>query len=169
MPQTPDPAAVLINQMVRRGVTAMEGLAQTLHDNAGAYISNLAVDSTGPGGVLLDFDIRWTSRASLSRAGADGISIYDAVDKQLGLKLELKTVRSPSSSSTARNEKPSDNPPGITTSLPPPPPAEFEVADIKPSMPDTPTSGNILPGGRLDLKGFNLRLQSSGRVEYQQR
>ena len=156
VPQTPDPAAVPINQMACRGVT-MEGLAQTLHDNAGAYISNPVVDSTGLKGAW-DFDIRWTSRALLSRAGADGISIYDAVDKQLGLKLELKTAPTSVIVVDGANEKPSDNPPGITTSLPPPPPAEFEVADIKPSMPDTPTSGNILPGGRLDLKGFNLRL-----------
>jgi uncharacterized protein (TIGR03435 family) len=34
-------------------------------------------------------------RGQLAAAGADGISIFDAVDKQLGLKLEASKVAIP--------------------------------------------------------------------------
>ena len=67
------------------------------------------------------------------RAGADGISIFDAVDKQLGLKLEAQKLAVPVIVVDGVNETPTPNPPGVTTSLPPP--AEFEV----PSKPGTET------------------------------
>jgi uncharacterized protein (TIGR03435 family) len=56
------------------------------------------------------------------------------------------------------NQKPTDDPSGLAQSLPPPPPAEFEVADIKPSMPGTNVNGRLQPGGRLDLQGFTLKM-----------
>jgi uncharacterized protein (TIGR03435 family) len=40
-----------------------------------------------------DFNIKWTRRALLQTAGSDGITIFDAVDKQLGLKLESQNAR----------------------------------------------------------------------------
>ena len=93
------------------------------------------VDSTGLKGSW-DFDIKWTGRGQLAAAGADGISIFDAVDKQLGLKLELQKVPMPVIVVDSVNEKPTDNPPGAATSLPPTP-TEFEVAVVKPSTPDS--------------------------------
>ncbi len=155
VPQTPQPDAIPINVISCRGVT-MESFAQVLRGVAGAYISDPVNDSTGLKGAW-DFDLKWTSRALLARAGSDGITIYDAVDKQLGLKLEPQKAPTPVIVVDGVNEKPTANQPDIATTLPPPPPTEFEVADIKPSMPDARPNGRILPGGRLDLAGLPLR------------
>jgi len=115
------------------------------------------VDQTGLKGNW-DFDITWTGKALLTAAGADGISIFDAVDKQLGLKLEASKVALPVIVVVSVNQKPSDNPPEVITKLPPPPPGEFEVADIKPSKPDENMNGRLQPGGRLDLQAFPLKV-----------
>ena len=93
----------------------------------------------------------------LAQAGSDGISIFDAVDKQLGLKLESRQVATPVLVVDSVNQKPTDNPSGIAQNLPPPPPAEFDVADIKLSM-DTMPMGRLQPGGRLDPQGFTLKM-----------
>jgi uncharacterized protein (TIGR03435 family) len=154
--QNPDPGAVPYNVVQCRSIS-METFAQTVHDMANGYLNNPVVDSTGLKGNW-DFDLKWTSRGLLARAGADAITIYDAVDKQLGLKLEPQKIPLQVIVVDSVNEKPSDNPPEVITSLAPPPPAEFEVADIKPSMPNAPVNGRILPGGRLDLQGFTLKL-----------
>jgi len=87
---------------------------------------------------------------------AEGISIFDAMDKQLGLKLDAQKAPMPVILVDSVNEKPTDNPPGITASLPAPPPAEFEVAVIKPSLPDAQLNGNIA-GGQVSLQGTTLQ------------
>lgn len=134
-----------------------EGIAQFLHQAAGGYLTSPVVDSTGLKGSW-DFDIKWTGRGALAQAGADGISIFDAVDKQLGLKLELQKVPVPVLAVDSVNEKPTDNPPGLASFLPPAPPPEFEVAVIKPSPPDATIGGRILPSGQVNLQGFTLKL-----------
>jgi uncharacterized protein (TIGR03435 family) len=90
------------------------------------------VDSTGLKGGY-DFDIEWTYQIPKD---ADGTTIFTAVDKQLGLKLEQKTAPLPVVVVASISDKPTPNPPGLEKILPPPPPAEFEVAVIKPSNPD---------------------------------
>jgi len=124
---------------------------------AGAYMTNPVVDSTGLKGSW-DFDLKWTGRAQLGQAGSDGISIFDAVDKQLGLKLEAQKVPSPVLIVDSVNQKPTDNPPGVTQSLPPAPPAEFEVAVIKPSAADGQLMFRVLPSGQVDLQGVPLKM-----------
>src|SRR5262249_40069675 len=69
------------------GMTAAE-IADALHNMAGGYLRQPVIDSTELKGTY-DFDLKWTSRGALAAAGADGISIFDAAEKQLGLKLEL--------------------------------------------------------------------------------
>ncbi len=58
------------------------------------------MDETNLAGAW-DFTIKWTSRNQLEKQGADGISIFAAVEKQLGLKLELKPLLASSSRSQA--------------------------------------------------------------------
>ena len=79
-----------------------EAFAKELSNMAGAYITTAVVDSTGLSGKY-DFDLKWTARALLALAGSDAITIYDAVDKQLGLKLQAQKLPSSSlSNATTR-------------------------------------------------------------------
>ncbi len=134
----------------------MESFAGILLTKAGAYLSGDLVDLTGLNGAW-DFELRWTPKALLARAGADGISLTSALDRQLGLKLEARDVPSAVIVVDSVAERPSPNPSGVAETLPAPPPAEFDVADIKISPPDSPTVGRLQPGGRIDLQGMTMK------------
>jgi uncharacterized protein (TIGR03435 family) len=142
-----------------RNVT-MEAFASELRRFANGYVTNSVVDSTGLKGSW-DFDLKWTPKALLPLAGSDGVTLFDAVDKQLGLKLEEQKLPLPVIVVDQVNRTPTGNPPDVEATLPALPPAEFEVADIKPAMPDErPRAGGaigFLPGGRVNLPGFPLR------------
>src|ERR1700733_13220494 len=102
------------------------------------------------------------SRAYAYLTGTEGISLADAIDRQLGLKLEERKVSMPVVIIDQVNQRPTDNPPDLEVRLPRLPRAEFEVADIKPSNPDVfppfPPGGiGFLPGGRVNLPRFPLR------------
>jgi uncharacterized protein (TIGR03435 family) len=134
----------------------MEEFAGILHDFAGGYLASPVVDSTGLKGSY-DFDFKWTGRGQLAAAGDDGISIFDAVDKQLGLKLELQKTPMPVLVVDSANEKPTDNSPNVAEFLPPSPPAEFDVAVIKPSAPDNTELRGRIDGGQVSLQGATLK------------
>lgn len=151
-PQNAAPGTVPYNVVSCHNRT-MAQLGDDLRNMANAYVTSPVVDQTGLKGTW-DFELKWTSRQLLTAAGADAITIFDAVDKQLGLKLEPQKVAVPVIVVDSVNQKPTDNPPGVTTSLPPPPPAEFEVADIKPSMPGETNQMAKLEHGRLDVRNF---------------
>jgi uncharacterized protein (TIGR03435 family) len=110
-------------------------IADNLHDMANGYLTAPVVDQTGLRGVY-DFDLKWTNRGSLAGQGAGGISIFDAVDKQLGLKLEAKNAPLPVLIVDKVDEKPTPNAPGLDKVLPPPPPPEFDVVVLTPGKPD---------------------------------
>lgn len=134
----------------------MEQLAQDLRDMAGGYLNNPVVDQTGLKGSW-DVEIKWTGRGQLALAGTDGISIFDAVDKQLGLKLEPQKVPIPVIAVDSVNERPTDNPDGVTTALPPRAPAEFEVATIRPSQPNATNQRARVEHGRVDAENMPLK------------
>ena len=92
-PRNPQPGVPPSNVVSCRHVS-MDAFARRLRQMAGDYISVPVVDSTGLEGFW-DFDLKWTFRGQLSQAGADGITISDAVDKQLGLKLEPQRAPAP--------------------------------------------------------------------------
>ncbi|MFZ0339251.1 MAG: TIGR03435 family protein [Terracidiphilus sp.] len=121
---------------------SMETFAKSLHGWTYDYSHGPILDSTGLKGTW-DFDIKWTPRQLLASAGADGISIYDAVDKQLGLKLELQPASMPAVIVDSVNRTPTPNAPDLDKIMPPLPPPEFEVATIKPSRPDEQGNGRI--------------------------
>ena len=87
------------------------------------------------------------------------VTVFDAVERQLGLKLEPQQVPTPVIVVDAVNERPTDNPPGVAEALPfIPAPTAFEVADIKPTAPDaTGRRKQILPGGRLNVHNMTMR------------
>jgi uncharacterized protein (TIGR03435 family) len=139
----------------------MEAFAAALRGFAPAYVTNAVVDSTELKGSW-DFDIKFTQRPLLQLAGSDGVSLLDAIDKQLGLKLEEQKIPTSVIVVDQVNLKPTDNPPDLATKFPPPPPLEFEVGDIKPSGPAVPGGGpfllGVLPGGRVNLPRLPLTL-----------
>jgi uncharacterized protein (TIGR03435 family) len=136
----------------------MEAFAVTLRGLDSRYFTGPVADQTGLAGAW-DFDLTWTDKRNLPYAGADGITIFDAVDRQLGLKLEPGKVPMPVLVVDRVNEKPTPNSPELTTLLPPLPAPEFEVASIRPSLPDAPPGGRgFMPGGRVEWRGLPLNL-----------
>jgi uncharacterized protein (TIGR03435 family) len=157
VPQTPD-ANVLPMQVAQCRNMTMAGLAQLLPQAAGAYVTSPVTDSTGLAGGW-DFELRWHARGLLPKAGPDGVSIFDALERQLGLKLELKTAPASVHFVESVTRTPTPNASDVAKVLPPPPPAEFEVAELKPTEPgyDGPPQGQILPNGRVNARGIPLR------------
>ena len=153
-PQNPPPP-VPINVIKCTGMT-MDQIASALRNFGGNYLSFPTVNQTGIEGTF-DFTLRWTPRQALSAAGADGISIFDAVDKQLGLKLEAGKAPVPVMVVDSVNELPAPDPPGVTAALPAPPPAEFEVAIIKPSNPDGGQPSARVEHGRVEAHNLTLK------------
>ncbi len=136
----------------------MEQLAQLLRDTrGGGYLSERepVVDATGLKGGF-DFDIKWTPNWARDRADSDAVSIFDAVDTQLGLKLVEETAPRPALLVDSVDESPSPDPPGTDKLLPPLPQPQFEVAVITPFKPGGPQHGSF-GRGRLEAHGITLQ------------
>jgi uncharacterized protein (TIGR03435 family) len=131
-------------------------MAENFPQMANGYFDHNAVDSTKLEGSY-DFDLEWTPRAALAAKGADGIGIFDAIEKQLGLKVQLQDVPVPSMVVESVNRKPSPNPDGIATILNVAA-ARFEAATIKPANPDDPRpiNGLLYTGGSQMRSGGTL-------------
>lgn len=119
------------------------------------YQPQPVVDSTGLKGSW-DFDLKWTPRNRLKRAGAGGISIFDAVQNQLGLKLTLASAPAQALTVESVNEKPTPNVPEIEKHLAPLPQVRLEVAVVRPAK-----SGEKIEGGtggdRIDIHAFTIK------------
>jgi uncharacterized protein (TIGR03435 family) len=152
-PQNPPPGAPSYITVNCKNLT-MAALAETLHNFAGGYLDQPVVDETKLAGTW-DFTIKWTGRGQLEKQGADGISIFAAVEKQLGLKLELKTAPRPVFQVASVDETPTPNATNISEALPEPPAAPFEVTVIKPSAPDEKGYGRIT-GGQIETRAIPL-------------
>jgi uncharacterized protein (TIGR03435 family) len=147
-----------------RNVT-MGTLAADLKRLTGGYVANAVLDETGLKGSW-DLELQFTPRAMLGLAasmdGATATSLPDAIDRQLGLKLEDRDIPTPILLVERVNATPTANAPDVAAKLPPASPVEFEVADIKPVDPNARQTGpiqiGVLPGGRVNLPGIPLRL-----------
>jgi uncharacterized protein (TIGR03435 family) len=147
----PAPGTVPYAQVACRNLTSAQ-IAQNLRQMAGAYLDKPVIDSTKLDGTW-DFELKWTARAQLGAAGPDGISLFDAVDKQLGLKLDQQQMSMAVIIVDSVNPKPTDNLPGVAENLPAEKP-EFEAAEIKPGEPGSQGLGiRYTPGGRIDAMG----------------
>ena len=134
----------------------MEQLAQLLRNtHGGGYLDQTVVDETGLKGAY-DFDLKWTPSGGRDRAGAASVSIFEAVESQLGLTLKLETAPRPVLMVDHVDESPTPDPPGTEKSLPPLPPPDFEVSVVKPYKPGGPHHGSFGRGG-LDIQGLTLR------------
>jgi uncharacterized protein (TIGR03435 family) len=156
VPQSPSPGSVPYLVFSCESMT-MAAFAETLSAQGnGGYLGDPVVDQTGIEGAW-DFEFKWTARNRLAQAGADGISLFDALDKQLDLKLELKKSPLPVLIVDTVNQTPSPNEAGVTAKIPPAPLTEFEVASIKSSRPEATGQTGNLQNGRLDLLNYTLK------------
>jgi uncharacterized protein (TIGR03435 family) len=137
-----------------RNIT-MEAFAQQLRGMAGDYLTNPVVDTTGLKGAW-DFDVKWDRRSQVLQGGVERTTIFDAVDKQLGLMLELKKAPASVLVIDRVNEEPTANPPDVAQALPPRM-IEFEVADLKSSRPDeSDRIIRVTPGGGLEVRDIPM-------------
>ena len=139
----------------------MAAFAEGLRAMRGVLLSTPALDRTGLQGMW-NFDVKWSLPVMAPIAGSgDRISVVDALEKQLGLKLEEAPVPKPVLVVDSVDRKPSDNSPAVKDALPViPPPTEFEVADVKIANPDLrqPIRLQMQPGGRFIAQGAPMRL-----------
>jgi len=132
------------------------GIADNLRQMANGYFDHDVVDATKLEGTW-DFDLEWTPRGALVAKGADGLPVFDAVEKQLGLKAELQNVPMESFMVDRVNRTPTPNPAGIQAKLAMAA-ARFEEANIKPADPDArPFVGLLYTGGSQMRAGGTLR------------
>jgi uncharacterized protein (TIGR03435 family) len=97
MPAKPEDADCSMNgvdsrtRLTCRRVT-MASLAHKLPQVAGAYADKPVVDQTGLAGAW-DFTLEWTQLAKVESSG--GMTLFAALQAQLGLQLESKKVPVP--------------------------------------------------------------------------
>jgi uncharacterized protein (TIGR03435 family) len=132
----------------------MESFAEFLHAVGSPYLARPVVDATGLKGAW-DFDLHWTYQPA--KDGSEGLTLFEAVEKQLGLKLGAKNAPLPVVAVNSVNEKPTANAPGVDKALPALPPAEFEVAVIKPSDPKEKHFGIAVNGGAINIQHGSLQ------------
>ncbi len=134
----------------------MQQLAADLRVLAPEYIALPVVDQTALQGSY-DFEMTWTHRYNLERAGSDAVTVFDAIDQQLGLQLEQREVPVPVLIVDRASRQPSPNPPGVERAFPPLPAPEFEVATIRPSRPDATNESSRLEHGLLSMENYALK------------
>jgi uncharacterized protein (TIGR03435 family) len=150
----PQPGSASYSAVACRNIT-MEAFAQSLRGIASDYLRNPVVDSTGLKGSW-DFDLKWNPRSRIPQAGVERITIFDAINEQLGLALEPREIPTPVLVVDRVNEKPTGNPPGVAQALPPRA-LEFEVAEIKLSPPEEQELYKLYPSGRLEMRAFPMK------------
>ena len=141
-----------------RNLTMAEFTANLRNMIGGAVGPNAVMDDTGLKGKW-NFDIRYSLAMFPTGNLAEHVSLADAIEKQLGLKLEERQIPTEVLVVQSVNRTPAPNPPGTAEALPPiPVPTEFEVASIKLTDPGRMMGRyQMQPGGRLSAEGMNLR------------
>jgi uncharacterized protein (TIGR03435 family) len=140
--------------------TSMARFSEDLSNAIGApqyFFGAPVLDKTGLEGAW-DFDFKYSLRGAIALSGEGSISLLDAVEKQLGLKLEPIKAPLPVITVVSANQKPTDNAAGVAAAFPGgEAPTEFEVADVKLSAPDSDFRPfQIQPGGRVHVSGMTV-------------
>lgn len=150
-----DPASVPNIKVACHNLTS-RAIADNLRQMAGGYFDHDVIDSTKLEGSW-DFELEWTPRGALAAKGAEGISVFQAVEKQLGLKVDLQNTPLPAKVIESVNRRPTPNPDGIATTLAVAE-ARFEAASIKTADPSgRPFMGLLYTGGSQMRAGGTLR------------
>ena len=149
------------------GNMTMEAFAVGLRGMLGSGVGTSFVkDETGLQGKW-NFDVRWSLRFNVTTEG-ESVTASEAIEKQLGLKLEPRAVATPVLIVDSVNGDPSPNPSGTADALPPiPPPAAFEVADIRPTDPDFRGASFRVQNGRFTVEGMPMMFLVSRGLDAQ--
>jgi uncharacterized protein (TIGR03435 family) len=151
-PPPPQPDVVPYISASCRNVT-MATFTGLLRGLSPEYVNNPVVDSTGLKGAW-DFDFKWTPRGPLM-GGRGGISLFDAIDRELGLKMEAEKIPMPVLVVDQVNRAPRESPGRAPAAV------EFEVASIRldrsDDPPPPPPARQFHPGGRVSWHGVPLR------------
>lgn len=139
-----------------KAVTMAE-FADLLRGWGNGYVDTRTADQTNLSGKW-DFNVTWAARNALGLAGGSGgVPLFQALEQQLGLKLQLQKAPAAVLVVDSVNERPTENPSGVAEDLPPPPVAEFDIADVKLAPPDArPSFPGFQAGGRIDVQGFTM-------------
>lgn len=124
--------------------------------------SNAVLDETGLKGNW-NFDFHYSLNIFGPMVGqepGEHLTLFDALEKQAGLKLVQKPVPTEVVVVEKVNRAPAPNPPDVAEALPAVKlPTEFEVADVKPADPQARmTRLQIQPGGRVVVQGMTMRM-----------
>jgi uncharacterized protein (TIGR03435 family) len=125
-------------------------------DGGGGYLSYPVVDSTGLKGAY-DFNLKWTQKYFLTISGPSAVNIFQALEQQLGLKLDFKTTPRPGIVVDSVEEKPTPNSPDLARIMPPLPLPQFEVATIRPTDPSQQRGMGRVAGDELNFQGIPLK------------
>src|SRR5215472_2722444 len=155
----PQPRMTLVCNNVT--IPAFAKILSRAPEASGYVFAYPLLDRTGLAGAW-DFSLSWSPRRTYIWSPAQGevVTLFDAFEKQLGLKLAPTRVATP----VLVVEK--ATPPRVTEA--PKPDMEFEVAEIRPEDPNGPPihCGNvsIQPGGRvrIDMTLRNLIWEAWG-------
>jgi uncharacterized protein (TIGR03435 family) len=133
----------------------MDAFAVQLHGFGGDYLTSPVVNATGIEGAW-DFGLRWNPRSRLLAPGAERTTIFDAVDKQLGLVLTPSMAPTQVLVIDRVNENPSPNAADVAQKIQPRA-VEFEVADLKISKNSTDRDFyHSAPDGGLEIHNAPL-------------
>jgi uncharacterized protein (TIGR03435 family) len=134
-------------------VSALSGLPET-----SAYIGDhtAVANRTGLEGEW-DFSFKYSARARFVTSNVTITTLADALDRQVGLRLQPADIPTPVVVVESVNRTPTPNAPNLENIFPESV-AEFEVADIKPTDPDFQGGQfNVRPGGMVLIRGIPLK------------
>jgi uncharacterized protein (TIGR03435 family) len=154
----PGPGSIPSMELNCHGAT-MDSLVNTLAEmRGGGYLDygTPAIDDSGLKGGY-DFDLKWTPQFFLAQAGADGVSLAQALEQQLGLKLTLKTTPRPGIIIDSANREPTANSADLAKVMPPLPLPQFEVATIRPTDPNNKNGMGRVNANDLNFQGMPLK------------